>query len=101
MNDMAEVMATTFFRLNCKEVTKDWNSDKKMKLAKKMSEVTLCDSRFHPHERRELWNFDEVPDRKFSALKLKSWMEQLAFDLKGFDVNPDASKLMSVFGAGD
>jgi len=101
MFDMAEMMATNFFRLDCKDVTKDWSNSKKMKLAKKMSDITLWDGKFHPHERKELWSFDEVPNRKFTALKLKSWMEQLVLDLKGFDVNPEASKLMGAFEGGN
>jgi hypothetical protein len=95
--EMAGNMATMWYRLDCKDVTKGWSKDKKLKLAKKMSEVTLWDPKFHPYERKELWTFPEVPNRKFSALKLKSWMEQLCLDIKEFDVNPEVSKMVKAF----
>lgn len=91
-------MATMFYRLDCEDITKDWSNEKKIALVKKMSKVTLEDQRFYPDERRELWSFSEVPERKFSALKLLSWMEEILKEVNGFDVNPKVTKMMNAIG---
>lgn len=91
----AENMALMFYRIDCKEITADWSNEQKITLAKKMSNVTLDDPKFWPGESREVWSFPEVPNRKFSALKIIAWMEELLKSTNGLDVNPEVSKMVN------
>ncbi|KKN60138.1 hypothetical protein LCGC14_0535160 [marine sediment metagenome] len=87
------MMPVIFFRQDCQEIVKDWSREKKFKLAKKMSKITLEDGRYHTHA-PETWEFPEVPNRKFSGLKIYAWMQELVLQTKGYDVDPEQTKMV-------
>jgi len=91
-----EQQAVMFYRLDCRELTKDWPKEKLKALAMKMSKITLEDGKFYVGNMKDYWTFTEVPDREFTATKIYAWMQELCFKL-GFDVDNDMTKMVNCF----
>ena len=86
--ELMQNMAVESYRLDCKEQTKSWTLEQKKNLAMQMSEITLYDGKFDGSmsDTKEHWAFKEVPDRKFSSLKIYAWMTELCSQL-GLKIN--------------
>ena len=95
--NIGQDMAVMFFRMDCKEKTKDWDKQKKLDFAKKLSEITLNDGRFYLGSHKEIWQFPEISERKFTPLKIYAWLEELMYSAKKLDVNPTITKMVHAF----
>jgi len=93
-----ENMAIMFFRKDCQAITANWSKEDKLNLAKQMSKITMEDGRFFIGNTETIWKFSSVPDREFTSLKIYSWMQELVKSTHGYDVNPEVSKMIEVFG---